>query len=315
MNGFFLGLAFLLDLALGDPPGWPHPVRLMGSLISRLSDLVRKLFQKPLQLRLAGVVIVIIVVGLSWVLAFLLMAGADRIFPDLGLAVGVFLAYTTLAARSLHDETWRVALALRENDLPRARRLLGLVVGRETRNLDRPGIIRALLETMAENLSDGVIGPLFYLALGGPALAMAYKAVSTLDSMIGYKDEQCRDLGWAAARTDDLANLIPARISAALIALAALILGLDARGAVRTWLTEGGRHASPNAGRPEAALAGALGVQLGGPAVYNGQVVVKPTLGRNTMPLEDKHMRRADDILFLSSGLMMLVVLAWRGLW
>ena len=315
MTGFLLGLAFLFDLLIGDPPGWPHPVRLIGRTIDRLSGLALGSFSSPVALRLAGAVVVVLVVGLTWSAAWLLMAGAALISPGLGLAVWIYLAYATLAARSLYDETWRVVLALHDSDLKRARRLLGMVVGRETRSLDRSGILRALLETIAENLSDGVVAPLFYLALGGPALALAYKAANTLDSMIGYKDERFRDLGWAAARLDDLANIIPARLSAALIALAALLLGLDAPESVRTWLRDGGRHSSPNAGRPEAALAGALGVCLGGPAVYFGRTLVKPTLGRGDQPLSESRVRQAEGLLFASGGLMALGVIVLRSLW
>lgn len=314
MNEFALGAAFLLDLILGDPPGWPHPVRLIGRLIAFLSVAARGVFRTPTTLRLAGVGIVVLVVGLSWAAAAGLLAAAGAVAPEVGAAVGVVLAYTTLAVRSLYDETWRVVLALKENDLPRARKLLSLVVGRDTNHLDRSGVIRAVLETVAENLSDGVIGPLFYLALGGPALAMAFKAVSTLDSMIGYKDDRYRDLGWAAARTDDWANLIPARISAALITLSAIILRLDARGAARTWFRHGGRHSSPNAGRPEAALAGALRVHLGGPSIYGGRVVLKPTLGFSSDPLEERHVRQAEQVLFVSSALMLLFIWICQGI-
>ena len=171
----------------------------------------------------------------------------------------------------MFHETWRVALALQEGDLERARSLLSLVVGRETANLDRPGVLKAVIETTAENLSDGVIAPLFYLILGGPALGLAFKAVSTMDSMIGYKNEKYMHLGWAAARTDDVLNYIPARISAALITVSAWILKLDPARAYKTWMSDGGRHSSPNAGRPEAAMAGALGIQLGGSSVYHGR--------------------------------------------
>lgn len=315
MNAFAFGLAFLLDLVIGDPRSWPHPVRLIGRLISSLTALSRSIAATPEQLRAAGVLIVIVVVGLTWWSAWLATSGLSRYSPALAWIIALYLAYASLAVRSLYEETRRVVLALEEDDLPRARRLLGLVVGRETDDLDRPGIIRALLETISENLSDGVTTPLFYLALGGPPLALAYKAVSTLDSMIGYKDERFRHLGWAAARLDDLANFIPARLTAAFICLSCFILRLDARAAFLTWLTDGPKHPSPNAGRPEAALAGALGVRLGGPAVYNGQVTVKPYLGAARAALNENHVFLAHQVLFLVSGMMGLAGLIGRALW
>ncbi len=305
MSGFSLGLAYLLDLLIGDPAGWPHPVRIIGGLIDRLARVARMHFHTPRSLRLAGVAIVVIVVGLTGVVSWLLLLGAGWLVPWLGQAVAVLLAYTTLASRSLYEETWRVALALKDDDLVRARGLLGMVVGRETHSLDRPAIYRALIETLAENLSDGIIAPLFYLALGGPILGLVYKAINTLDSMIGYKDEKNLHLGWAAARLDDVANYLPARITAALIVLASLILKLDAKSAVKTWWADGGRHTSPNAGRPEAALAGALGIQLGGPNVYHGELVVKPTIGRAINPPTERQVIKAEQAVLLAGALML----------
>jgi len=314
MSAFAFGLAFLLDMILGDPRSWPHPVRLIGRIVSNLTALARSMTIRPDQQGAAGVLMVIVVVGLTWWSTWLVTTVLSRYSPALAWIIALYLAYASLAVRSLYEETRRVVLALEEDDLPRARRLLGLVVGRETAELDRPGIIRALLETISENLSDGVVAPLFYLALGGPPLALAYKAVSTLDSMIGYKDERFRHLGRAAARLDDLANFIPARITAAFICLSCYILGLDARAAFLTWLTDGPKHPSPNAGRPEAALAGALGVQLGGAAVYNGQMTVKPYLGAAGTALNETHVSQAHQILFLVSGMTGLAGLIWRAL-
>ncbi|MFH1090923.1 MAG: adenosylcobinamide-phosphate synthase CbiB [Pseudomonadota bacterium] len=315
MSGLALGLAYLMDLIIGDPPWFPHPVRLIGWLIHRLAAWARPWSSNPWPLRLAGMIIVILTVGLTWLMVWFLLRAAGWFSPWLSAALSVFLAYTALAAKSLYVETWRAALALKDGDLPRARRLLSLVVGRDTADLERAQILRALVETVAENLSDGVIAPFFYLALGGPALGLAYKAVNTLDSMIGYKAEPYRHLGWAAARLDDLAGLLPARITAAVIVLAAFLLRLDARGALRIWLRDGGRHDSPNAGRPEAALAGALGVQLGGTNLYRGLIVVKPTLGEARAPLSLKHLRQAEEVLFLAGGLMCLAVVILLEAW
>ena len=315
MSPLLLLAAFFADLTLGDPRSWPHPVIIIGRLIDGLTGPARKHLRPGWGLKLAGAAIVAVVVGLTWVVAALLLLGAERLGPPVAAAVGVYLAYTTLSVRGLYDHTWRVAAALKENDLERARQLLSLVVGRDTSRLDRAGVLRAVLETVAENLSDGIVAPLFYLALGGPALGLAFKAVNTLDSMIGYKDERFRDLGWAAARLDDLAGLIPARLSAFMIALAAWLLKLDGRGAVRTWLAEGGRHSSPNAGRPEAALAGALGVRLGGPGVYHGELVVKPYIGSAGGPLTIRHAHQAEKIMLTASILTLAAAAASRALW
>ena len=217
MSGTALILAFLLDLLLGDPPTWPHPVVYIGRAIGYLADLSLRLCRRPIALKIAGILITLLIVGATYLIVAVLLVLVQNILPWLGWLLAVVLAYMAIAARGLYDQTWRVVVALRQDDLPRARRLLQMVVGRETDQLDQRQVLRAVIETIAENLSDGVIAPLFFLAIGGPSLGWAYKAVNTLDSMIGYKNEKYRDLGWAAARLDDLANLIPARLTAVLI--------------------------------------------------------------------------------------------------
>lgn len=314
ISGFYLGLAFLVDLIIGDPPGWPHPVRLIGSLIDSLTKFTRRHFSEPHTLLAAGFFIWIIVVGLTWLSSWLLLILFFKLSYAAGVIFSLYMAYTTLAARCLYHETWRVALALRNNDLPRARKLLSMVVGRETKDLNEKEVARAVIETLAENLSDGVIAPLFYLALGGPAMAMAYKAVNTLDSMIGYKDERYLYLGRFSAKMDDVVNYIPARISAALIVCAAWLLGLDANRSYKTWVEHGGRHSSPNAGRPEAAMAGALGVQLGGPGVYHGQLLEKPTIGEPVEQLSEKHILSAENIMIAAAGIMVIPAMIIRSL-
>jgi adenosylcobinamide-phosphate synthase len=225
------------------------------------------------------------------------------------LTVSIFLAYTTLATRSLHVETKKVLQALEAGDLERARRELSLLVGRDTAHLDEPEILRALVETIAENISDGVIAPLFYLGLGGPAWAMTYKAINTLDSMVGYKNERYRHIGWASARLDDLANFFPARLAGLMIALSSFILGKSWRDSLTILGRDHGRHESPNSAWPEAAMAGALGVQLGGLNYYFGQPNQKPFIGDPKKNLERGDVREAWEILYLSSFGMLLLAL------
>jgi adenosylcobinamide-phosphate synthase len=205
-----------------------------------------------------------------------------------------------------------VVKALRAEDLPEARKRLSMIVGRETKDLDAEQIQKAVIETVAENLSDGVVSPLFYMALGGVPLAMAFKASSTLDSMVGYRNERYEHLGWCSARLDDALNYIPARLTAVLIVAAAFALRLDAGGAWRIFRRDGAKHKSPNAGRPEAAMAGALGVQLGGPSVYDGVVVEKPYLGEAKHLMEIAHVREAEHVLYIVSILMVLLASAYR---
>lgn len=276
--------AFLLDALIGDPPRLPHPVRLIGRVIDRLEKVLRRVLAR--RLRLAGIFLTALVVGGTWATGVAIWQGAARFgsgWPALLAALLlIYLAATTIASREL---LLRVGEVLRCDDLEQARRLVSQLVGRDTAQLDAAGIRRAALETLAENASDGIVAPLFYLGLGGLPLALAYKAVNTLDSMVGYKNERYRELGWAAARLDDLANYLPARLTALLIILAAWLLDQGrpqrARSAWRIMRRDGRNHASPNSGIPEAALAGALGIQLGGPTSYFGKMQDKPFIGEN----------------------------------
>lgn len=274
--------AVALDLLLGDPRRLPHPVVGMGRMITFLERVLRRVFGN---LRVAGMVLLVVTVGVSYGAAALLLYVAGHVSPAAGFAAGVYLAWVSLAARSLHLESAKVAKALARGDLPGARLALSYIVGRETADLDEQEIVRGAVETVAENTGDGVIAPLFYLMLGGPALAIAYKAVNTLDSMVGYKNERYLEFGWASARFDDVANYIPARLTALLMVLAAPIWALSGSGAWRIMRRDGRNHSSPNSGYPEAAAAGALGVRLGGANRYFGRIVEKPTVGDPVRPL------------------------------
>jgi adenosylcobinamide-phosphate synthase len=272
--------SYALDWGIGDPEWIPHPVRLMGWSIVASERIVRRRGTGKCFELVGGGVIAIAVPAVSAFCAWALLSQARRLHRVLGIAAEVWLASTCIATRNLLDETAEVMRAQNAGDLARARRRLARIVGRDTHQLDERGVSRAVVETLAESLSDGIVAPLFYLVLGGVPLAMAYKAVNTLDSMLGHRDQQYLYFGRVAAHMDDAANYMPARISAFLLCLAAgWIPGASGLRACRVWLRDGTKHASPNAGQVEAAMAGALGVRLGGTNHYGNQKTVSPHLG------------------------------------
>ncbi|MEK6656089.1 MAG: adenosylcobinamide-phosphate synthase CbiB, partial [Nitrospirota bacterium] len=274
--------AYLLDIAIGDPKWFPHPVRYIGRGINLLEKISLKIALTPVWKRGAGIITVVIVVLSAYLIAFFLIKAFYSINSPLGEVISILIAYTTLSINDLAKEAKGVFSALKEDNLIDARKRLSRIVGRDTKDLDEMGVIRAAVESVAENTSDGIIAPLFYLAIGGPALALAYKAINTLDSMIGYKNERYKDFGWAAARLDDIANYIPARITGILIAIVSFIINYSlytVHYSLKVMFRDGKNHPSPNSGFPEAAMAGALGVQLGGPSYYFGKLVSKPTIG------------------------------------
>ena len=271
-------LAFLLDALIGDPKWLPHPVRLIGRTIEKMESTLRARIKNQ---KLAGVMLVVAIVGLvltaSFITIWLLRSFENGAASVLARTLIIYLVATTISLRGLVESVKGV---LQSHDLDDARKKLSNIVGRDTQGLDREGVRRAAVETLAENTSDGVVAPLFYLAIGGLPLAVLYKAVNTLDSMVGYKNEKYMKMGWASARLDDLLNYVPARITGLLLVLAALLLpGTRMTDALRVMLRDGRKHPSPNAGVPEAAVAGALGIRLGGPSIYGGKTVVKPFIG------------------------------------
>ena len=276
-----IGLGFLLDAALGDPHGFPHPVRWIGRLISALEKFLRARFPKsPRGERTAGRLLALLTVLISAGAAWGLLWFSRRLLGRwAALAVETVLCYWLIAARSLRDESMKVHAAFAAGDLPGARRAVSMIVGRDTAMLSEEGVAKAAVETVAENTGDGVVAPLFFLALGGAPLGFLYKAVNTLDSMVGYKNDRYREFGRCSAKLDDLLNWIPARLSALLMIAAAALCGLDARGAARIWRRDRRNHQSPNSAQTEAACAGALGVRLAGDACYGGVPVKKPTIG------------------------------------
>jgi adenosylcobinamide-phosphate synthase len=302
-----LALAIVLDLILGDPRWLPHPVVLIGRLITALEKILRRVFRHE---QFAGVLLLIFTTGCSATTAWLLLRISSTLHPLLGFLIAAVISYTCLAARSLHSESALVAKALAAGNLAEARRKLSYIVGRDTDNLDETEIWRALIETVAENTSDGIIAPIFWMALGGPVAGIAYKAVSTLDSMVGYKNERYLHLGWASARMDDLLNFIPARLTAILIVIAAALTGLSPRGAMMVTQRDRLKHPSPNSGHPEAAAAGALGVRLGGRAFYGGRLSWKEHIGDPRAPLDERAYHGMLKLMYISTLLMATACIA-----
>lgn len=296
MTGYMgLILAYSLDLVIGDPVCLPHPVRIIGAAIQKTERFLRALLEKGsrdayrLQERIAGILLVIIITGSTCFAMFLigkgllLLAGSEyQILKITGAVLMVYLISTTLATKGLIASVQETITPIKNGDIAVARKNLRRIVGRDTGSLDERDILRASIESLAENTSDGIIAPLFYFVIGGLPLAMTYKAINTLDSMVGYKNDRYIDFGWAAARLDDIANYIPARITGFLIAIASSVLNLSlvtCRSSLKIMFRDGRNHTSPNSGIPEAAIAGALNIVLGGASTYNGKVVEKPLIG------------------------------------
>ena len=275
-----LAAAYLLDWIAGDPGWFPHPVRLIGKGVEQGERILRRPGELPAVELVAGGTLTFGLVAAVYFCTALAIAWTNRRSTRLGFVAEMLLGWTCLASRSLHDEATAVIVSLETGDAPRARRRLARIVGRDTQHLDVNEIGRAVIETVAESCSDGVIAPLFYMTLGGVPLAMAYKAVNTLDSMIGHTDKRYFYFGKAAARLDDIANFVPSRLTALGIAGTATMLdGASATAAFNTWLRDGMEHRSPNAGQPESAMAGALQVRLGGANFYAGEPVAAPLIG------------------------------------
>ena len=305
---------FVLDAIFADPAWLPHPVVLMGRCISALEKRLRAALPTTPQGELLGGGIVAAVLPLGT----LLVTGAAcwlaaKLHPALGLALQMFWCGQALAAKGLKQESMNVYKELQKGNLPAARKAVARIVGRDTQSLTAEGVTKAAVETVAENASDGVIAPLLYMLLGGAPLALTYKAINTMDSMVGYKNERYIDFGCASARLDDAANWIPSRLSALLMIAVCPIVGLDARGAARIWRRDRRRHASPNSAQTESACAGALGLRLAGPAVYFGKLVEKPTIGDASREIEWGDIARATRLMLAASVCALVVFGAARA--
>ncbi|GAB6908169.1 adenosylcobinamide-phosphate synthase CbiB [Desulfosarcina cetonica] len=305
-----LTLAVILDMLLGDPLWLPHPIRWMGKAIERLEPGFRSLAVSP---RVAGGLMTGLLVAGVWLISWLVVVLSNAIHPALGLMVQAVMLFTCISARSLADAAIAVGEALRREGLAAGRRAVAMIVGREVNRLDETAVTRAAVETVAENLVDGVVSPIFFALLGGAPLAMAYKMVNTLDSMIGYKNDRYKAFGRFAARLDDVANFVPARLSVPFIALAAQLVAGRGKTAFKVALRDGRAHASPNAGYSEAAFAGALGMWMGGPNIYHGRRVEKPVIGRGLGPARAPHIRMACRLM-LTTSLLVFMAAALAGL-
>ncbi|MEW6713582.1 MAG: adenosylcobinamide-phosphate synthase CbiB [Nitrospirota bacterium] len=317
--------AYILDLLIGDPHWLPHPVRFIGWGIEKMEEVLRRErrtqnTEHRLKEKLAGILLVIIIVGATYSIFYalnslLLTSRFPFLISYLFFAILIYLTSTTLAINDLVKSGKAVIDAVNRGDKEGARRKLSMIVGRDTKELDDKGVLKAVIETLSENASDGIIAPMFYFAIGGLPLAMAYKAVNTLDSMVGYRNEKYKNFGWASARLDDVVNFIPARITGALIIIATTILssinklmrvlnigsnrstGLKCSNSLNILLRDGRKHLSPNSGIPEAAMAGALGVRLGGPSFYAGMLVEKPYIGEEKSGVKEMYSNASENAI------------------
>ena len=301
-----LPTAFFLDLIVGDPRRLPHPVRWMGAAITAFEPRCRKI---STNLVLAGTVYAAILIISTWLLTFWAIAVLSRIHPLIGSALEIVLIFFCLSARSLEEAATEIHGCLVNKKVSQARKKVALVVGRDVDRYDEEGITRAVVETVAENLVDGVTAPLFFATIGGAPLAMAYKMTNTLDSMVGYKNETYLQFGKASARIDDIFNYIPARLSILVISLAGQLLSGKGVRAFKTAIAEGMHHSSPNAGYAEAAFAGALAVKLNGPNYYHGKLVDKPYIGLAFGKAYPAHIIRACDLMLLASFLWLAMMM------
>lgn len=325
---FFLG--FILDLILGDPYWLFHPIRLIGSLISGLEKKLLNYRSKEAaetdrdtakELR-RGAILVFLIIIITAITTAVILLGAYLIHPYLGLAIETIMTYQILATKCLKVESMKVYKSLETEDIEASRKAVSMIVGRDTNVLDDEGVTKAAVETVAENTSDGIIAPMIYTALGGPILGFVYKAINTMDSMVGYKNDKYLYFGRAAAKLDDVVNYIPARISAYIMILAAYIGGRDYSGknAYRIYKRDNRNHASPNSAQTESACAGALGIQLAGDASYFGKIVKKPYIGDKTRKVEHEDIRRVNKLMYLTAWIcegicliVMLIILLFKS--
>jgi adenosylcobinamide-phosphate synthase len=299
-------IAVMIDFLIGDPYWFPHPIIYIGKLIRILENTARKISKSNRNLKICGFFIVLLCCSISFLITFIILKFTER-FIVLHHVMNIIIIWTTLAARSLHKEAIKVSEALKNNDIEDARTKLSYIVGRDTKELSEKEIIRADVETVAENTSDGVIAPLIFAIIGGGSLAMLYKAVNTMDSMLGYKNEKFYYIGYFPAKVDDLFNLIPARITGILICMTAPIVKGNIFKSLKVMIRDRKNHKSPNCAYPEAAAAGAMGIMLGGTNSYFGELVYKPTIGDDINKLEKEHIKESIVLMYASEILLVII--------
>ena len=304
-------LGFLLDLIVGDPQNPIHPIRIIGSLCKTVEKFFRSILKR--YLKVAGLLTWILVVFIVFIFNYLLLKVTYRINPSVTMILGSVMIYFCISTKALKIEGLKVVKYVIKDDIEGARKQLSYIVGRDTKNLDKESILKAVVETVAENMSDGVIAPLFYAGIGGAPLAFLYKAVNTMDSMFGYKNDKYIEFGYFPAKLDDVFNYIPARLSGYFIVVVSFILGLDYKNSFKIYKRDKNNHSSPNSAHPEAAVAGALNVQLGGPNYYFGKLVEKQTIGDDREKIDINKVNNTNNILYCSAvlGCIMASIINW----
>lgn len=302
-------LGFLLDLIIGDPQNPIHPIRIIGALCKTIEKFFRKILKKSL--KVAGLMTWISVILIVFLFNYYLLRGAYAINNIFGVVLASIMIYFCISTKALKVEGLKVVKYIIKDDIEGARKQLSYIVGRDTQNLDKESILKAVIETVAENMSDGVIAPLFYAGIGGAPLAFLYKAVNTMDSMFGYKNDKYYDFGYFPAKLDDVFNYIPARLTGYFTVIIAFVLGLDYKNSFKIYNRDKNNHSSPNSAHPEAAVAGALGIKLGGANYYFGKLVEKPTIGDNLEKVDLNKVNQTNRILYGVSilGYIMAVII------
>lgn len=304
-----LVMGYILDLIFGDPYWMPHPVRFIGNLISILEKVIRRFMPKTKRGEyIGGIILTVMVVSISMVIPLVIILMAKSINTYLALTVETFMCYQILATKSLKVESMKVYDELAKNDLPSARKAVSMIVGRDTKDLTFSGVAKAAVETVAENTSDGIIAPMIFIAIGGAPMGFFYKAINTLDSMVGYKNERYINFGRFAAKLDDVVNYLPARISAYQMILSSFFLRYDYKNAFKIYKRDRYNHASPNSAQTESVCAGALDIQLAGNAYYFGKLYEKPTIGDNIREINYDDIKKANRLLYCTSFISIVII-------
>ena len=304
-----LVMGYILDLIFGDPYWMPHPVRFIGNLISILEKVIRRFMPKTKRGEyIGGIILTVMVVSISMVIPLVIILMAKSINTYLALTVETFMCYQILATKSLKVESMKVYDELAKNDLPSARKAVSMIVGRVTKDLTFSGVAKAAVETVAENTSDGIIAPMIFIAIGGAPMGFFYKAINTMDSMVGYKNEKYMNFGRFAAKLDDVVNYLPARISAYQMILSSFFLRYDYKNAFKIYKRDRYNHASPNSAQTESVCAGALDVQLAGNAYYFGKLYEKPTIGDDIREINYDDIKKANRLLYCTSFISIVII-------